>query len=137
MKDKLVSLRSGAEGVADQYSAANALDRLTQQASLVLSRRVLLTGTLGGIAAWTGLGALRPLPVGAQSCNTCYGPCTYCNTCTGYCYSPNGAYWAQGCCTCPCNCSCYRSSVTVCDDGGYSTGCPCDCAFCWPNCGCC
>lgn len=137
MRQRLAALWNRHSQIPDEHLAVGALDRLTQRASLVLSRRVVLTGALGGIAASLGLNIVSPLQAAAQNCNTCWGPCTYCNTCTAYCCDPSGFYCRQGCCTCSCNCSCYRSKITVCDDGSYAVDCPCDCAICWPNCGCC
>ena len=105
------------------------LDRLTKLAAQRLSRRVVLKGIVGSVAAVAGGFAFAPLAA-ADNCNTCYGPCIdgsltdssgfNCYSVAPYCCSPGGgvcydatAYWES---------YCYYSYQTVCDSGAYGVG---------------
>jgi hypothetical protein len=123
-------------GAETQRLTLNALDRFTQAAARRISRRSLLAGAIAsGISTAIGIPMTSPLPVGATNCNTCGAPCGTCNSQTGSCCSPNGFYCYVNTCTCsPCVqcgcCGCFYAKIVVCDDGGFSTDCPCCCFLC-------
>ena len=123
-----------------QQPLAN-LDRAVRGAALGISRRRFINGAFGVVASAGLLTMLQPLPVAADNCRDCFGPCGNYQSCTGTCCSPSGAYCWQFCCTCnygacqctTCdgrgNCGHYFSvDGRACDSGAHYTWCT---QTCW------
>jgi hypothetical protein len=125
----------------DGRFAMSGFDRLTQATAAAISRRALLKGLVGGLAASFGAGLLTPLPA-AASCpepdqgNLCTGPCGTCKSDAGICCSPSGQYCYDVACQCNngCNCSCFQGEFIVWNSGCVSYSCPCCCFACFPCC---
>jgi hypothetical protein len=112
------------ENIGDDQLTVGALDRLTQRAAMVISRRGALKGTLGAVAASIGIRVLSPVNAAAACCRTYFGSCVNCHSETSGC-SCNGSHCRSFFCDCGCGaCGNFFVRGTVCDDGSFAVSCP-------------